>query len=159
MSDWLSAHLSVAEFIGTSHRELLAEQEAAWVGNPVLHRNAERLARDVFEPIRGVLFVPLRVSSGFRCKELNDAVGGKTSSLHLEALAIDIIPIGIDVRIAFYAILHAMKAGQLTAIDRLAIECGRWLHVQAPREGVAAQLLAFESEDGRSFRAVRGTTT
>lgn len=137
MSELLSTHLSVAEYVATSHRDLVAAQEGAWISNPTFQRNAERLARDVFEPVRAVLHVPLVVTSGFRCRMLNDSIGGKPHSLHLEALAIDVIPVGLDPRVALFAVLHAMKRGQLPAIDRIIVECNRWLHIQAARTGVA----------------------
>lgn len=154
MSDRLSTHLSVAEYIATSHRSLLAVQEASWVADEQLHRNAERMAREVFEPVREVLGVPLHVTSGYRCRELNVAVGGRAGSLHLEALAVDVIPVGIDPRVGLFAVLAAMRRGELELLDQAIVEQSRWLHLQAARDGKPARRLAMESPDGRTFAAI-----
>ena len=154
MSDYLSTHLTVAEFISTQHRSLLAEQERAWVGDERLHRNAERLARDVFEPVREVLAVPLYVTSGFRCRTLNEAIGGQALSYHLDGLAVDVVPLGLDPRAALFAILAAMRRGELPHLDKAIVEMGRWIHLQAARDGQPARMLAMESSDGRTFAAI-----
>lgn len=154
MSEYLSSHLTVAEFLATSHRELLVAQESAWIADTALQRNAARLARDVFEPVREALGVPLHVNSGFRCPTLNAAVGGRPGSLHLEALAIDVVPVGIEPQVALFYLLRVMRRGRLPAIDKVIVECGRWLHIQAARDGVAPQQLAMVSEDGRTFATV-----
>ncbi len=154
MTGMLSEHLSEVEFIATQHRELLAEQEREWVANAQLRRNAERLARQVFEPVRLALGVPLHVTSGFRCARLNDAVGGKPRSLHLEALAVDVVPVGLDPQPALFVILHAMRRGELPHVDQVIVEMGRWLHLSAARDGVPARSLALETADGRTFARV-----
>lgn len=154
MTGRLSDHLSVVEYIATQHRELVAEQERAWVADERLHRNAQRLALDVFEPVRAALGVPLHVTSGYRCKALNEAVGGKPNSLHLEALAIDVVPVGLDPQPALFVLLHAMRRGELPRVDQVIVEMGRWLHLSAAREGAAARRLAMETADGRTFARV-----
>lgn len=40
--------------------------------------------------LRRVMGVPLYVTSGYRCRELNSAVGGVRNSLHMKGLAADI---------------------------------------------------------------------
>lgn len=150
----LSEHLSEVEFLATQHRELLGEQERAWVADAHLRRNAVRLALEVFEPIRTVLGVPLHVTSGFRCPKLNAAVGGRPASLHLEGLAADVVPVGLDPQPALFVILHAMRRGELPLVDQVIVEFGRWLHIQAARDGAPVRRLALETADGRSFARV-----
>ena len=41
------------------------------------------------QKIRDRLGEPIRISSGYRCKELNDMIGGATSSDHLFGCAVD----------------------------------------------------------------------
>ena len=48
------------------------------------------LAEKVFQPIRDHFGVPIRISSGYRSKDLNTAVGGSLSSQHCTGEAIDI---------------------------------------------------------------------
>jgi hypothetical protein len=52
--------------------------------------NFKLLAEKVFQPIREHFGVPIILSSGYRSKELNTAVGGALSSQHCTGEAIDI---------------------------------------------------------------------
>lgn len=47
------------------------------------------LVDQVLDPIRERWGVPVRITSGYRCKALNDLVGGKESSQHLTGRAAD----------------------------------------------------------------------
>lgn len=52
--------------------------------------NFKVLAEKVFEPIREHFKVPIHISSGYRSKELNQAIKGSLTSQHCEGKAIDI---------------------------------------------------------------------
>ena len=83
----LTAHFSL--------EELTASETAARKGidNTLpteLRPNIERLAHGL-ESIRLYLNLPIHVNSGYRCPELNRAVGGSKTSSHVLALAADII--------------------------------------------------------------------
>jgi len=52
--------------------------------------NFKILAENVFEKIRTHFGVPIHISSGYRSKELNDAIGGSQTSQHSKGQAIDI---------------------------------------------------------------------
>jgi hypothetical protein len=52
--------------------------------------NFKLLAEKVFQPIREHFGVPIHISSGYRSKELNTAIGGSLSSQHCQGEAIDI---------------------------------------------------------------------
>ena len=52
--------------------------------------NFKKLAENVFQPIREHFGVPIHISSGYRSKALNTAVGGSLSSQHCSGEAIDI---------------------------------------------------------------------
>jgi zinc D-Ala-D-Ala carboxypeptidase len=57
--------------------------------------NAQELSRmqyvatEIFDKVRDHFNVPIRVSSFFRCKELNAAIGGSKTSQHMTGEAID----------------------------------------------------------------------
>lgn len=51
--------------------------------------NLQSLA-ETLQIIRDAISVPITVSSGFRCAELNKAVGGSKTSSHMQGLAADI---------------------------------------------------------------------
>ncbi|MSQ19574.1 MAG: peptidase M15 [Betaproteobacteria bacterium] len=75
--------------------------------------------------IQNLLGSAISISSGYRCDELNRAVGGVPGSQHQEGLAADFecqgfgSPIEIALAIADSAI----------AFDQLIVEFGRWVHI------------------------------
>ena len=52
--------------------------------------NFKKLAINIFQPIREHFNVPIHISSGYRSKALNSAIGGSLSSQHCQGEAIDI---------------------------------------------------------------------
>jgi hypothetical protein len=99
---------------------------------PAVIRRMEKLARDLLEPIRALLGVPLQINSGYRCDRLNRAVGGSRTSQHMTGDAADIVPIGLDKVAAF----HTIRTSDLL-YNQLIEECGAtgWIHVAQAFEG------------------------
>ncbi len=54
------------------------------------YKNIVYLIENLLDPVRENLGKPIRVTSGYRPKPLNDAVGGSPTSNHLKGLAADI---------------------------------------------------------------------
>lgn len=54
--------------------------------------NLQFLALNVLEPLRKAWGAPIIVTSGFRCKKVNEIVGGAPNSQHLKGMAADIRP-------------------------------------------------------------------
>jgi len=52
--------------------------------------NLTRLCKKVLQPIRDSLEMPVRVTSGYRCEELNKAISGSLRSQHVKGEAADI---------------------------------------------------------------------
>ena len=52
--------------------------------------NLVRLCTKVLEPLREHFGVPIKINSGFRCRDLNDAVKGADNSYHTKGRAVDI---------------------------------------------------------------------
>lgn len=61
------------------------------VPTPDVISNLHRLCVDVLEPVRNHFALPVLINSGYRCKQLNDFVGGVKNSQHLYGLAADIV--------------------------------------------------------------------
>jgi zinc D-Ala-D-Ala carboxypeptidase len=100
-------------------------------------------ARMLVEPARDVLG-PLRVNSWYRCRQLNLLVGGSPISRHMEGLAADVVPVNLPLVEAY----EALAGHQPWALDQLIFEFGRWIHIGAPRPGMAARhelLMVFDS--------------
>lgn len=76
------------------------------------------------EKVRAALGKPMLISSGYRSKALNKAVGGSPSSAHIEGYAADFISPGFGAPIDICRAL--VKAG--IEFDQL-IEEGTWVHI------------------------------
>lgn len=51
---------------------------------------AMQLCKNVFEPLRKHLNAPIKISSGFRCEQLNKLIGGASGSQHTKGEAFDL---------------------------------------------------------------------
>jgi hypothetical protein len=118
----VSDHFSFAELTVTDHRDFLDEQADA---PPLVRMNLVRLAADLLEPARD-LCGPLRVNSAYRCPGLNRAIGGALKSAHMDGLAADVVPAGLDLRDAYLRIMQSSLP-----FDQLIFEWGRWIHIGA----------------------------
>jgi hypothetical protein len=83
----ISKHLSLAE---VSRSETAKRRGINNTPSGEHLENFKKLAENVFEPIREHFAVPIHISSGYRSKELNAAIGGASSSQHCQGEAIDI---------------------------------------------------------------------
>lgn len=86
----------------------------------------------LLDPLREAWGAPLVVSSGYRCPELNEAVGGSETSAHLAGWAADLVPgdgRGVQELVNFaveWLTATALPFDQL--IDERS-DGSRWLHV------------------------------
>ena len=80
-------HFSFAEF-RRSHEAV--KHGLANVIPPLAADNIERLVDVLLDPARERLGSPIRVTSGYRCPELNALVGGAGNSQHMRGEAADI---------------------------------------------------------------------
>jgi zinc D-Ala-D-Ala carboxypeptidase len=122
----VSPHFSLAELTATDHREFLAAQGAP---PPDVLMHLRRLAIDLLEPARA-LVGPLRVNSGWRCPELNAAIGGSKTSAHMLGLAADVYPLEMDPHDAY---VRLAESG--LPIDQVIWEFDRWIHLGAALPG------------------------
>ena len=133
----LTKHFSLTEFTVSNTARSLGISNAP---NEMQTGNLRRLA-ETLEVVRTLLGnVPIRVTSGFRSKELNSAVGGVTNSAHLEGLAVDFVApaYGTPLEIVLLLSRHA----DLLCYDQL-IQEGSWVHLgifQLPRKQVLTHL-------------------
>jgi zinc D-Ala-D-Ala carboxypeptidase len=83
----ISEHLSLAEI---TRSETAKRKGVSNMPTTAHIENFKLLAENVFEPIRNYFGKPIHISSGYRSKELNKAVGGSSTSQHSSGEAIDI---------------------------------------------------------------------
>ena len=88
------------------------------------------LVDEVLDPLREAWGGPIRVNSGYRCRELNKAVGGTPSSQHQRGEAADIT---VGSRSGNRRLLSLIKQLNLP-VDQCIDEKGcRWIHVSHRR--------------------------
>lgn len=83
----LSEHFTLQEMIQSATAERLGIDNTPPATAIELLRD---LCQQTLEPLRRVAGVPLHVNSGYRCRELNEAVRGAVNSQHRRGEAADI---------------------------------------------------------------------
>ena len=116
--------------------------------------NIKLLAEKIFEPIRNHFRCPIIISSGYRSKELNAAIGGSLTSQHCQGEAIDIdmdgTPNGVTNRMVFDYIKDNLE------FDQLIYEFGDsnnpdWVHVSYESTGKQRkQILRATRSNGKT---------
>ena len=117
----------------------------------------KRLCVEALEPIRDVVG-PLRVTSGYRSRAVNDAIRGSRTSAHMRGLAADVQPVSMLLDEAFAAALRKMAGG--LPLDQLIYYVrppGKgWLHVGisvgAARREILVNLPGGTCESWSSYR-------
>jgi len=110
----LSEHLDLSEVTRSAMAKRLGVSN---MPTPEHIENFKKLAENIFEPIRKHFGVPIMISSGYRSKELNKAIGGATSSQHLLGQALDLdmdgTPNGVTNKMVFDYIKANLNFDQL----------------------------------------------
>lgn len=90
-----AANFTYAEFVNS---EISLRKGIDNVPDDTAWKYIEKLAVDVLQPLREK-FGPIRITSGFRSKELNNLVGGSEHSTHLLGQAADIVPYDTSIKL------------------------------------------------------------
>jgi predicted secreted protein len=85
--------------------------------------NLKRLCINVLQPLRNEMRESIRINSGYRCRALNDKIGGSPTSDHMQGKAADIYVPG-KMQQAFNTIKSKYKFRQLINEHNLS-----WIHV------------------------------
>ena len=138
----ISQHLDLAEVIRS---ESAKRNGISNMPTPEHIRNFKALAEKIFEPVRNHFKVPIRVSSGYRSKELNALIKGSSSSQHCKGQAIDLDMDGTS--ISNRQIFDFIKDN--LPFDQLIYEFGDdnnpdWVHVSYVPNGRRQILKAFK---------------
>jgi zinc D-Ala-D-Ala carboxypeptidase len=109
----------------------------------------KEMCTELLEPMRTFLGgLPVQVSSGYRSKRLNAAIGGSARSQHCVGAAIDFTVSGLSPRQAFkqiHAGRHHLK------YDQLILEFGRWVHISYAPVNPRKQALIARKVTSRSM--------
>jgi hypothetical protein len=129
----LSKNLALSE---VTRSETAKRKGISNMPTPEHIENFKKLAENVFQPIRDHFGVPIRISSGYRSKELNTAIGGSLSSQHCSGEAIDIDMDGTTITNAeiFHFIKDNLEFDQLIA-EFPVNSNPAWVHVSYESSG------------------------
>ena len=147
----LSKNLALAEVMRS---ETAKRKGISNMPTPEHIENFKLLAEKVFQPIREHFGIPIILSSGYRSKALNTAVGGALSSQHCTGEAIDIDMDGTTIKNA--DVFNFIKDN--LNFDQLIWEFGTndnpdWVHVSYESTGKQRKqiLKAVKSGKGTSY--------
>ena len=114
-----------------------AIKRGLWNGaNLEVEENLRSLVEQVLDPLREAYGKPIRVTSGYRCPQLNRLVGGSPNSQHMRGEAADIVAKNPEDNALLGKLIE-----QLGNFDQLIYEqCDkqvnpRWIHVSWKRNG------------------------
>lgn len=91
--------------------------------------NIKALCENVLQPLRDYVGVPIKISSGYRCPQLNAAVGGAKSSQHMKGEAADIHIPSVEVGRKWFEILKTLPHDQLIWERNSPTSNHYWIHV------------------------------
>lgn len=147
----ISKHLSLAE---VSRSETAKRKGINNTPSGEHLENFKKLAENVFEPIREHFGAPIHISSGYRSKELNSAIGGSATSQHCSGEAIDIDMDGSASGITNAQVFNFIKDN--INFDQLIWEFGSdsnpdWVHVSYESTGKQRkQILKAVKSNGKT---------
>lgn len=117
-------------------------------------KNLTDLCENVLQPIRDFLGKPLTISSGYRSKVLNRAIGGANGSEHELGLAADIPESSATFKEIEYAVnMLDLPVGQL--IDEISVDKNgkksRWTHISY---GTKGEVLTMRQNQETGYKKV-----
>lgn len=140
----LSANFYLDEFLISETAE---RQGISMVPSPRIVHNLTTLAHTVLQPVRDFCGKPINITSGYRPRELNEAIGGSKTSEHMDGRASDFTIAGLTPHDAFVQVIEAD-----VEFNQLIHEFAKWVHASCPAHGQVAkrQELTVFRVDGKS---------
>lgn len=140
----LTNNFSLSEMLisGAAYRYKYYEQ---FVPSENVVQNLKELCENVLQPLRNNLGVPIHVSSGYRCKRVNDKIGGAKTSQHVKGQAADIQIAGIT---TIEVCKKIVKMG--IEFDQMIEEYGSWVHISFNARNNRKQIL--QKAQGTGYR-------
>ena len=135
-------HFTISEFIHSD----TAIKKRIWNGaSREVEDNIIALVSAILDPLRDKYGKPITITSGYRCKELNRAVGGVSNSQHMTGEAADIT---VKSKLGNRQ-LAKMIIEMGLPFDQMIDECNYdWVHVSYKRVGNnRRQILRYKNKD------------
>lgn len=90
------------------------------------------LTIQILQPLRDRYGKPIKISSGYRCKEVNKVVGGSSTSQHLKGEAADIDNGATENKKLFNLAQQMIAEGELKVGQLIDEKNYRWIHISLP---------------------------
>jgi len=119
----LSENFTLEEMLDSQTAVRLGFDEQFAPDNSI-KENLKALCTDVLEPVRSLSGGLMRVSSGYRCERVNNAIGGAKTSQHVKGQAADATSNKLSVEELYLLIKESN-----IVFDQLIQEFGRWIHI------------------------------
>lgn len=107
--------------------------------------NIYSLVDGVLDPLRDFIDIPIYINSGYRCRRLNEAVGGSYNSQHMKGLAAD-ISFGKNEHLCewIYSVLKSEEHSMYQHIDQCILyKDKRFIHVSISELGDIPRRMFF----------------
>ncbi len=140
----ISKYFSLEEMLEsqTAIRKNILEQ---FEPSDAVVENLKKLTNKILDPIREKLESPIVVSSGYRCKRLNKAIGGAIDSQHPEGKAADIKSVKLNTQELFDFILTLNLP-----FDQIIQEFDSWVHISFDEKRNRRQVLKAIKKNGKT---------
>lgn len=129
----LSENFYLSEF---EHSDYALRNDIDNTAPPAVVANLQRLCIDILQPLRGRIERPIRITSGYRCRQLNGSIGGSPRSAHIAGLA-------ADIQVPCMTPLEVAEALAEIRCDKIIQEFDGWVHVQVAPTGAEPRLALY----------------
>lgn len=144
MSTQLTPHFTLEELAGTSVKQYKEQN----LEEAKKHMGKMYMLAGFAERIREIIGHPLIVTSGYRCKPLNESLGGAIVSQHMLFEAIDIVCSKNNVQTMFQKIKNSdLKYGQMIIEKNRA--GSEWLHIS-----IGSNKTRMRYEPGKGYTTI-----
>ena len=143
----LSPHFTIEEMIksNTASRKGISN-----IMDLNMKQNMIALCENILEPIRANYKRVwnkcwIVVTSGYRCRKLNSAIGGSRYSQHMKGEAVDFVVNGRSV----YEVWEWIVTKSELDFDQCILEFGRWIHISYKKGGRNRNKITIARKDGK----------
>lgn len=143
-------YFKLSEFAVSSEHPELVE-----IPTGQIKTNVENLGNNLLDKIRENIGIPMTITSGYRNKKLNKAVGGAVNSNHLYGYAADCVCGNkrSDNLKMVYAILNLGLDYDEVIIEKGTLTNPHWIHIALKTTGNRKKFLY--SPDGKTYRPIK----
>ena len=139
----LTEHFNLSEFVRSDTATRLGIDNS--INDPEIIANLKNLCERVLEPLRAYANCPILINSGYRCPQLNAAVGGSRRSQHMKGEACDIrITDSATGNRWFRWMKENLPFDQLVKERAHRSSSSFWIHVSLTRDDAKNRRQAFE---------------